>query len=69
MRIDALTGREVRITLSKRNLETLLAKLEREDSERTLFTNGHNGLLVVVAEDDATHYANREPGLVYEDLL
>ena len=54
-----------RVTLSKRNLQTLLNKLEREDSHRTLFRITEAGNLVVVAEPDEKHYADRKPGAVH----
>lgn len=52
------------IVLSARNLRTLLAKLDEPDSVRTLVAgrggvNGHGGILVVKAEHDHAHYADR----------
>lgn len=46
------------VTLSRRNLESLLHKLDWEGSERTIV----NGPLVVKAEDNDEHYRDREPG-------
>ncbi len=49
------------VTLSRRNLRTLLTKLNEPDSKRTLSINripenGH--LLTVRAEEDDEHYSN-----------
>lgn len=58
--------RRVRVTLSKRNLETLLSKLGREDSARTLTRLTDDDVyLTVIAEPDDVHYAGRTPGAVY----
>lgn len=55
----------VRVYLSKRNLETLLLKLGEADSQRTLISHDCDDLgwaLVVTAEPNEKHYAEREPG-------
>lgn len=52
-----------RLELTRRNLETLLAKLDDPQSARTLI-DGETGLLVVAVEDDE-HYSDRAPGMVY----
>src|SRR5688572_20324430 len=60
----------ITVFLSERNLLTLLHKLFVRDITRTLTT--HNiwiddelapfALALIVSEDDAVHYAGREPG-------
>ena len=47
------------ITLSRRNLLTLLSKLEQPNSARTLIKPGGT---VVKVETDEQHYKGREPG-------
>lgn len=50
------------VTLSRRNLLALLHKLDMEGSARTIQCEiGDVALLQVRAEDDAEHYADREP--------
>lgn len=56
------------ITLSRRNLLTLLSKIDQPASARTLFA-GQGGVggfgdgpVIVRAESDEVHYANREDG-------
>jgi hypothetical protein len=64
MRLDHVTPIEVEITLSRRNLGALLAFLdERRRGEEPLiaFLDPEKGLLVVNAEEDQVHYANRRP--------
>lgn len=57
----------VRVTLSRRNLKSLLAKLDKP-SMRTLCRRCENGVgLIVVAEDDDRHYLDRDPGPTVED--
>lgn len=59
-------GRRITITLSRRNLRTLLLKLERPDSARTLVRTTDEGyILVIHAEDDDEHYQDRKPGPVH----
>lgn len=54
------------VTLSKRNLETLLAKLERADSMRMLIRQPEPGVvLTVTAEDNDEHYRDRPAGEVH----
>jgi hypothetical protein len=58
-------GRDVvRVTLSRRNLRALLAKLDGypPGSARTIERDDDAALLQVVAEEDDAHYAGREPG-------
>lgn len=59
-------GRKVYVTLSVRNLETLLNKVKRAESKKTLMRITGNGyVLVVTAEDNVTHYAERTPGAIH----
>lgn len=53
------------LTLSRRNLLTLLAKLDGHprDSECALYREGW----IVKAEDDAVHYLGRKPGPMHPD--
>jgi hypothetical protein len=69
MRLDLAPGVVV-VTLSRRNLRALNAKMERHGSlaailSRNAYDHGGNWLddiaLVVCAEPDAEHYADREP--------
>jgi hypothetical protein len=54
------------VTLSKRNLQTLLLKLDVPGSERTLVRTVDSGMnLRVTAEHDDVHYRDREPGPVH----
>lgn len=58
-----------RLELSRRNLETLLAKLDDPASVRTLTkqedaVDGDEVIQVSAVEDDA-HYSSRAPGEVY----
>jgi hypothetical protein len=56
----------VELRLSRRNLQTLLHKLDAPVSARTLFRTCENGVrVVVIGEDDETHYGDREPGPVH----
>lgn len=57
---------DVLIELSERNLITLLLKLDRTDSMRTLFIDDEHGrrfYVKAVPNDD--HYWDREPGEVH----
>lgn len=61
-----INGETVAVTLSERNLRALLDKLTWEESERTIFRDCENGMrLVVVAEPNEVHYANRPPGQMH----
>lgn len=51
------------LELTRRNLTTLLAKLDDPLSARTLIDGAHE--IAVRAVEDAEHYADREPGQVY----
>lgn len=50
------------LELSRRNLETLLQKLDDPDSKRMLVAPG--GRIYVHAVENEEHYADREPGPV-----
>ncbi len=55
-----------RIELTRRNLETLLAKLDDPLSACTLGKAGEDGgYALVKAVEDAEHYTDRPPGDVY----
>jgi hypothetical protein len=63
-----LDGPVARVTLSRRNLLTLLNKLSDPESKRTLVKKGESTLLLVTAEEDDLHYKDRpegEPGEVH----
>jgi len=56
-----------RIILSRRNLLSLLHKLDDPDSQRTIFKNvlteeGTIQTLIVSAQDDEAHYRDEAPG-------
>jgi hypothetical protein len=68
MRIDNLNPNFAEITLSRRNLLSLLHKLDMPGSHRTLekVERGKAAVLVVHAEDDAEHYGDRPAGPMHE---
>jgi hypothetical protein len=51
------------LELTRRNLETLLAKLDDPKSLRTLLDPDEH--IYVRAVEDAEHYADRKPGTVF----
>ena len=51
------------LELSRRNLIALLSKLDDSNSVRTLISPGAR--IVVRAVEDAEHYSDRTPGMVY----
>lgn len=53
------------VTLSRRNLQALLLKLDEPESARTLIRDFEDHRLIVRAEDDDVHYADREPGRMH----
>jgi hypothetical protein len=77
MRVDghapgALDESTVHVTLSRRNLLSLLAKLDGHPagSSCTLIrysTPDKWSALIVQAEEDAVHYADRTPGPMHPD--
>lgn len=61
---------KVVIKLSERNLLTMLSKLASESSKTIMNSDiegGWNGIVVLQAECDCVHYANREAGNVREE--
>lgn len=70
MRLETSEG-IVRVTLSERNLRSLLAKLEGSprDSARTLTYATAGPLLVVSAETDDVHYAHPERDVPYPGAM
>lgn len=68
MRLDVHSNGLFLVTLSRRNLLALLAKLDQPNSTRTIlggyvYVDGKLADLVLAlrAEPDEQHYANREP--------
>jgi hypothetical protein len=59
-----IDGNGVYVRLSRRNLRQLDALLDGQDARRSCLTcQDENGVsLVVQVEDDADHYAERDPG-------
>lgn len=56
----------VTVELTERNLKTLLFKLERTDSARTLMIDDDKGnQYYVKAVPDSEHYNERQPGEVH----
>ena len=55
------------VELTRRNLETLLAKLGDPDSARTLLSPGFPGepIIAVKAVPDEEHYGDRPPGVTF----
>jgi hypothetical protein len=51
------------VELTRRNLQTLLAKLDDPKSYRMLIDGEHK--IAVRAVEDETHYTDRAPGVVY----
>lgn len=62
-------GDLVRVTLSKRNLLTLLTKLDHDWSAKSIYLDAEKPggkKLLLVAESDDEHYANRAaPGVMH----
>jgi hypothetical protein len=65
MDIKRLNDQGVHITLSRRNLETLLSKIDRPESARTIGRQTDKGAVWVTSEPDEYHYQGREPGIVH----
>lgn len=57
MRIERQHGNVIRVVLSRRNLLTLLTKLDWPESHCTIENDG----VYVSSESDQTHYAGRVP--------
>jgi hypothetical protein len=57
------------VRLSERNLRTLLNKLQRPMSLKTLVRDSRGQRLIITAESDEVHYQDREPGPMHPDDL
>ena len=55
MKLDEHAGNTV-VTLSRRNILALLAKLDQPGSRRSIVKRQGDTILFVVAEEDASHY-------------
>lgn len=65
-----VNGNVIRVTLSERNIKTLLLKLQTKPSERSIVRRVEGGqTLFLTVESDAEHYKNREAGPAYEEAL
>lgn len=60
--VDGHEGLPV-VELTRRNLITLLDKLDDPNSQRMLIDGGHS--IAVRAVEDSEHYKRRPPGVVY----
>ena len=60
---DTIGGRMPVLELTRRNLETLLAKLGDPNSVRTLIDG--EGRIAVRAVENEEHYRDRAPGITY----
>lgn len=60
---------DVVIVLSRRNLLTLLAKLDEhpKGSLKQIVKVGHNEYITVKAEEDESHYSDRQPGRMHPE--
>jgi len=69
-----VNGPYVEVSLSRRNLESLLAKLDRPDPDRSHTLTRMAGeedrryVLTVIAEEDEAHYKGREAGYMGDDI-
>lgn len=69
MKLISVNGRYVEVSVSRRNLLTLLYKLDKDPTSRcTLEITGDAGFLSVKAEKDEVHYKDREPGRMHPDI-
>lgn len=62
MKLCQLDDHNITITVSRRNVLALLAKLHDSHSARTLFQNGPRASVKLIAEDNETHYNGRPAG-------
>lgn len=62
MRIERVNNDNIRIVLSRRNLQSLLAKLDIEWSAKTIYQEDDQGNVWVSAEENDIHYEDRTPG-------
>jgi hypothetical protein len=58
---------EVEVTLSRRNLLSLLHKLDWDGSARTIQKFADGIVLTVVAEDDDEHYGEYAAGVMHDE--
>lgn len=66
MKVTFVGERRLVVELTRRNLETLLMKLDDPLSARTLQMSSADGLhFDVVAVENEEHYKDRPPGPVY----
>lgn len=67
--VASRNGELATVELSRRNLETLLKKLDDPKSSKTLIKQEDeqdgDEFIVVKAVEDSSHYENRAPGIVY----
>lgn len=58
-------GNHVHVTLSRRNLRSLLLKLDEKGSLRTIVRSCDDDIMVsITAEEDTDHYGERVPGVM-----
>ena len=63
-------GVQVRVTLSRRNLEQLLAVLDSPMAEPFLVRQCEDGtVLYVEPQENDVHYERREPGQGFEGII
>jgi hypothetical protein len=55
----------IEVKLSRRNLLSLLHKLEMEDSAFTIIKYTDDGMVTLIAEPDEVHYGDRIPGTMH----
>ena len=71
MKLEIKDGYRVEVSLSRRNLMTLLAKLDGNPHESlcTIYSEGFFGRLSVQVQEDAIHYKDRiiPPGEMHPD--
>lgn len=58
---------EIDLTLSRRNLLSLLHKVDWEGSARTIQKHLDGILLNVIVEDDAEHYGDNAAGIMHDE--
>jgi len=63
MKITESFSGMIKVELSRRNLEVLLAKLDNADSACTLLSPCRTA--IVVAVENHEHYSERPPGIMY----
>jgi hypothetical protein len=58
---------KIEVTLSRRNLLSLLHKLDWDGSARTIEKSEDGVILTVVAEDDTEHYGEHAAGVMHDE--